>query len=267
MSYTTTIRPVVGSRARTYRKRSPMKSSKFVKAKPLAAPLPMGGIFDFLFGSEPAIISPDGGETNNYADELGCLASANDQVAALDQKINGLTTAWNPTGYYTADDVNKVTSIVVQQLMGAQVVVVVAPAGTGDQASVRAQALDDIAKQYANATRFSQAATQASATGQKINAPDFKDWVISALLAASNGYVTAAVLGCRNDYIGSAEEAYNAVWNVVAGVVGTVISAAETVVNVAAGAFDAAAFLSKYSEYIMLGGGALAVYWFFFRDK
>jgi hypothetical protein len=266
MSYTSTIRPIVGTRARAYRRRAPMKSSKFVKPRQL-------GLGDWItdlamLGTKPAWwLLPGDNNGNDYGDELGCLASANAQVATLDNNINGLTTAWNPTGYYTADDMNKVVSIVVQQLMGAQVVILVAPAGTGDQVTVRAQAVDDIAKQYANATRFSQAATQAAATGEKINAPDLKDWVISSLMAASNGYVTAAVLGCRNDLIGTAEAAYDAVWNVLAGVAGAIVTALETVVDVAAGAFDAASFLAKYSEYLLLAGGGLAVYWFFFRGK
>lgn len=260
MSYTTTIRPVVGSRARTYR-----------RVKKLRKPPALGGFISELIDivSPPgvgALINLDTG-TNDYTAELGCLSTSNAQVQDLDAKINNLATVWQPTGYYSADDVNKVVSIVVQQIQGAKVQVLVAPAATSDQVDTRNQALDDLDKQFANATRFSQAATLAASTSSIVNAPDLKDWVLDGLLAASNGYVFAAVMGCRNDLIGSAEAAYDAVWNVVSTVVNAVVSAAETVVNVAAGAFDAAAFLSKYSEYIILGGGALAVYWYFFRGK
>lgn len=239
---------------------------------PGSKPLSMGGIgdiFSSLFPSTtPMVDGLDKAMRATFQDSANnCIAEANGTaiVAGLDAKIQNLAAAWNPTGVFMPADVNTLVSAVVQQLMGAKAVVLVAPASVSDQLEVRMQAVDDIDKQYADGARFSQAATAALASGGVVNAPDLKDYVLRSLLAASNGYVTAAVLTCNVSWLQSVSDALDSVGALALKILGIIATAVETIVDVADSTLSTADFLAKYSGPIVIGVGALAVWWMFFK--
>lgn len=208
-------------------------------------------------------------ENANFASQVDCVnqANATPMVQSLDTKWQNLAATWKPTGVFLPADVNTLVSAVVQQLIGAKAVVLVAPASVSDQLQVRMQAVDDIDKMFADGARFSQAATAALASGGVVNAPDLKDYVLKGLLAASNAYVTAAVLSCNVSWLQSVADALDAVGALALKIGGVVVSAAETVVDVAASTFAFTDAIAKYSGPLVVAGVGFFVWWKYFRKK
>jgi len=210
------------------------------------------------------------GYLNSLSDRgLSCLdqANASPLVAQLDAQLAALEANWHPTGFYNPSDVNAIVSQVVQQLQAAKVLVLTAPASVSDQVEVRMQATTDIDKMYADSARFTQAAQQAAATGQTVSAPDLKDYVTKGLMVASNGYVTAAALACNVAWLQQVNDALQAVGAVIVKIVGVAVTAAETVVDVAASTFETADAIAKYSGPVLLGVGALALYFLVIKPR
>lgn len=245
------------------------------RVRPRKAPALSGWLsdaYDYLANSGANALEDivPSGYLNSLSDRgLSCLdeANASPQVAQLDAQLAALEANWHPTGYYNASDVNAIVSQVVQQLQGAKVLVLTAPASTSDQLEVRMQATDDIDKMYADSARFSQAATQAAASGQPVNAPDLKDYVTKGLMVASNGYVTAAALACNVSWLQQINDALQAAGAIILKIGGIVITAAETAVDVAASTFATADAVAKYSGPILLAGGALALYFLVIKPR
>lgn len=208
-------------------------------------------------------------ENQNFASQIDCVNQANGSpmVASLDAKWQNLAATWNPTGVFLPADVNTLVSAVVQQLIGAKAVVLVAPASVSDQLEVRMQAVTDIDKMYADGARFSQAATTALASGGVVNAPDLKDYVLKGLLAASNAYVTAAVLSCNVSWLQSVADALDSIGALALKIGGVVATAAETIVDVAASTFAFTDTIAKYSGPLVVAGAAFFVWWKYFRKK
>lgn len=262
MSYMRNPPPMALARARARRRpRKPPALSGF-----------LSDAYDYLANSGANALEDivPSGYLNSLSDRgLSCLdeANASPQVARLDAQLASLQANWHPTGFYNPSDVNAIVSQVVQQLQAAKVLVLTAPASTSDQLEVRMQATADIDKMYQDGFRFSDAARVAASSNQPVNAPDLKDYVTKGLMVASNGYVTAAALACNVSWLEQINDGLQAVGAVILKIGGIVITAAETAVDVAASTFATADAIAKYSGPVLLGAGALALYFLVIKPR
>jgi hypothetical protein len=222
----------------------------------------LGGVFDIIFGGGgttpmAAAFEAIASATKN---PLDCITEANTRTASMDARWYNLAQNWHPTGYYTPDDTNKILQTGIVALTQAKVIVLLAPRTTSDADTVINQAIDDIDKQWQDAQRFVNAIGAAKAQGIAVAAPDLKDWLTKSLLVASNGYMVRAVLECNATWLDQADYYVTQAYNVAVTIEGIAVDAVTSVVNVAAGAFDAAKFVTSYAKYGFLAVGAYLVW-------
>lgn len=181
----------------------------------------LGGITDFLFGGLGA---GSGGAADMLAklpsSKITCLDEANAKVAPLDARVVELARTWNPTGYYTPDDIAQIVPQVVSICSAATSAIAQAPLSTDDARFAKNQALDTINQKLQQSFNYTQAAKDARAKGQRaIDAPGLKQWVISTMNAASQGLVTAYVLECNMPALATWVIRFQKLFDAVAGVV------------------------------------------------
>lgn len=188
-----------------------------------------------------------------------CIDQANAATAPFDAKVNDLAQNWQPTGFYTSDDIRSIVSSVMTTIAQAQALVdQAAKEPNASQDSVM-RATDDLANAGKKSLDYLQAANQADAQGTRaINAVGLKRWVTDSLGAASNAMATAMVIGCITPWWVGALAAFQTVfdkaWGVVRAVVGTALQIGEDALTVASSLDDI---------YNVLKWGALAfgAYW------
>lgn len=172
-------------------------------------------------------------------EEIRCVnqANASPQVQRLDALTHDLAVNWNPTGFYTPDEVQGLVTKILTENAKARITLAAAVYSTSDAATVINQGFaylkrnDDRAKLYANAV----AAARSSGT-QVINAPGLKTWALQSLVNISQAYVTVYALDCRTtwlDTVGAIAEDITAAYKRVGGVAAragdTILQAAEDV--------------------------------------
>lgn len=199
--------------------------------------------------------------------ESQCLDTANATVAPFDAAITDMAKNWNPTGFYTSQDVRDVVSSAMAVVTAAQNAVSQAAAEPNASQDSVMRATDDLANAGAKSLDYLQAANAIDAQGIRvINAPGFKRWVTDTLGAASSAIVTAAVIGCITPWwvgaLATFQSAFDAVRAVVTKVVGAVIAIGETVLKVA----DDLPNLYDILKWVALAGGAYWLYVKYFHD-
>lgn len=188
-----------------------------------------------------------------------CIDQANAATAPFDAKVNDLAQNWNPTGFYTSDDIRSIVSSVMTTIAQAQSLVdQAAKEPNASQDSVM-RATDDLANVGKKSLDYLQAANQADAQSTRaINAVGLKRWVTDSLGAASNAMATAMVIGCITPWWVGALAAFQAVfdkaWGVVRAVVGTALQIGEDALTVASN-------LDDIYNVLKWGALALGAYW------
>lgn len=172
-------------------------------------------------------------------EELACLNQANNSAAVkgLEARIASLNASWNPTGFYTPDEMTRIVSETLKIATSANNILRSAPLSTGDALNVMNQAIGDVQKKTMQSLNYSAAVGDAQAKGIKaINAPGLKEWVLSTMRAAAHSIVTAGVLQCNMTWLASAIIAFQKVFDAVAAVVvriaGVVVKLGEVALNV-----------------------------------
>jgi len=209
----------------------------------------MGGFFDDLFGAAPNPIQD--------AQIQACLDQGNAAAADADAKRQDLAQNWNPNGFYAPADMNNMISLVFAMLQSSESML--EQVSSTDDNIKNAQ--DEIFGQYAKVQMYQQAIAQAKANNQTvINAPGFKDWVISAMGSASAGITAAVVTSCNEpwwvDAMSAFQSAFDAVWNAAKKLVGVVLKAADTVLTIADNTLD----IAKYLPYAAAAVGAYILF-------
>ncbi len=209
----------------------------------------MGDLFDFINDKVTSLAK----------EEVGCLDQANKSqaVAGLDAKIDDLARNWNPTGFYTASDLQTVYRATMDAITSARAALTGAIFSTSDADQVLKQASAYLDRATTRGNLYPAAIASASSTGAPINAPGLKQWVIDSLVNVGQAYTTVAVLQCRATWLDTAAVVVSAVWSVVKRVVGVVIKAGETVLNVADDVLD----LYKVVKWGAVAAGAAFVLW------
>jgi len=130
----------------------------------------------------------------------GCLQTADAQanIRAIDARITALSKDWQPSGYYTPDDMGLIiattilpASIVMNQLA-------LAPHTTSDSADTIAQFSSNIRLRLDQSQAFNQAVIAARAAGADvIDAPGLRRWVIGTMMDMAAAMAATYVLYCN----------------------------------------------------------------------
>lgn len=202
-------------------------------------------------------------ETINQQKEVSCVLDANNSpsVASIDKMTLDLAKNWQPTGYFTLDEVNAIVQTIKQADATALAQVIIAPKSTSDADQVIKQASDYLARNDSRAQPYIDAATKAQQQGLRaIYAPGLKTWVLDSMVNISQAYTTAAALSCQSTFFDAAANVITGVWNAAKQIGAFVLGAGETAVNAAEGIIGLLPYLKWVLLAVALGGGGLVVY-------
>lgn len=190
-------------------------------------------------------------ETINQQKEVSCVLDANQSpaVANIDKMTMDLARNWQPTGYFTIDEVNKIVSTIKQADATALAQVIVAPKTTSDADQVIKQAVDYLARNDSRAQPYVDAAAKAQQQGLRaIYAPGLKTWVLDSMVNISQAYTTAAALACQSTFFDAAANVITGVWNAAKEIGSFALGAGEGVVKAAEGIVG----LLPYLKWVLL---------------
>lgn len=188
-----------------------------------------------------------------------CLDQANQQTAPFDAKIDDLAKNWQPTGFYTPDDIRSLVKQALAVVQQAQATLNQAAAEPSASQDSVMRATDDLGRAGSRSLDYLQAATQAEQQGIRVvNAPGLKRWVTDTLGSASSAMVTASVIGCITPWWVGALAAFQSVfdkaWSAIRSVAGAALAIGETVLKVAGD-------LPELYDTLKWGALALGAYW------
>ena len=229
-----------------------------------ARPASMGGIFDdiaaAIIGAPALIVGDVSGIGGQSGDQTACIAQANTQTASLDAKIANLASTWNPSGYYTPDQMSQVVTQTLALLSSAIDQVNAAPNSTSDSQMALANELDLLGQRSTEGTVFIASAAQAKTQGVNLDSPGLKSWVIRAMQQASNSLVTAYTLECALGPLGQAVQVVEAAADTLISYLKTVAGVIATLAQDALKVPDKVATLASYLMYGSIAVGALYLY-------
>lgn len=197
--------------------------------------------------------------TGQPSEESQCLDQANVAVAPLDAKTNDLAKNWNPTGFYTPNEIRalvKSTLQITQQAYDALTKAAAEPNASGDSIS---RAADDLGRAGQRSLDYLQAATDAEKQGIPfVNAPGFKRWITDTMGTTSSAMVTAAVISCITPWwvgtLTSFLQAVDVLYQQAKQVVGAVLAIGQTALKVAND-------LPELYDILKWGAVAFGAYW------
>lgn len=217
---------------------------------------PASAIGDCVWYPETGFDCDDHGAQSSTAT---CIDQANATTAPFDAKVNDLAQNWQPSGFYTSDDIRSIVGSVLTVQRQAQAAVDQAAKEPNASQDSIARATDDLLNVGKRSLDYLDAATQADAQATRvINAVGLKRWVTDSLGAASNAVATAMVIGCITPWwvgaLAAFQTAFDKAWGVVKAVAGTILQIGEDALTVASSLDDI---------YNVLKWGALAfgAYW------
>ncbi len=140
------------------------------------------------------------------AGDTDCHARAEADSASLLARAQELSKDWNPTGYYTPDEVEKVLKATYAVLSQASDLLDRADAeipqrdwdgDESDQTHAVAIKRADVLKKFQEAQTFQQAWLKAREQGiALLDAPGLKRWVVNAMVTAANSVFAASYVSC-----------------------------------------------------------------------
>jgi hypothetical protein len=229
----------------------------------------LGDLFDFLNVGIPGFTSAD-----ELTDAIAgnCREDADVATQGMASEIDAFEKTWNPTGFYTPDQVVTVlettlsySDTAVKQMMEALRSVDIG--ASGKEASKRE--FDTSYEEFSAASDrralFIDAVNKARKSGTRaIDAPGLKLWVIQVMRATHKLSRAASFIVCNVTAIESVVRSINAAadraFAVIVKVGGIVLAAGEKAIGVA---FDFAGLmlsLIKYAPYVLVAGGGFYLY-------
>jgi len=211
----------------------------------------LGGVFDVFEQLFTGQLPGDSEIKNAF-----CPQGADAFVAQMDATIADTDRRWNPTGFYTPDQIATIvnaglsfigptTEALENDLRGVFGVDVPQPA------------YDNLQRKLIEVQPFIRAANEARTKGIRVvNAPGMKAWIMDTMKAGRQLAREVALEQCRRSTLANgtrvAEVGIRALHDVVIAIVGVVAAAGETVLDAATGIFA----LLKHAKWIALAGGA-----------
>lgn len=170
------------------------------------------------------------------SDELACLQTANAsaRVMEIDGRIEDLAKNWNPTGFYTPDDVTKIYNEVTENISKAHAALNTAMMSTSDAGRQVNQARAYLTRSTERGAIYPKVIAEARQKGIAVlDSPGLKTWVLQSLVNVSQAYTTVEALACQASWLDYAAAAISKAWAVIKKIVGVVIRVGETVLKVA----------------------------------
>lgn len=195
-------------------------------------------------------------ETIAQQKEVSCVINANQSpaVADIDAKTTDLAKNWNPTGYFTPDEVDTIVEQIRHADATAAAQVILAPKSTSDADQAVKQALAYLTRNDTRGQVYTDAANQARQQGVRaVYAPGLKAWVTNSLVNISQAYATMAALSCQVTWLDAAAAAITTVWNAVKAIGGVVLGAGEAAIK----AVEGIAAILPYVPWVLLAIGVL----------
>lgn len=228
----------------------------------------MGGLFEFI---DDAVGGMFGGGTDiGKARELACGVDADSSVGQMDAQINDVERTWNPTGFFTPDQVRTVVletnaygNTAVNQMIAAITNVDSFEDKRGSQA-----AFDDARGSFfetmQRGTLFLAAANKAEGEGKAVDAPGLKIWVVQAMKESRKMSRAAAFIACNistfERFVRAVNAALDKLIDVIKAIVGVVLAAGQKAISVAGDFFGLMLGLLKYLPYVAVAGGGYYLY-------
>jgi len=181
-------------------------------------------------------------------------------------RADELEQTWNPTGFYSWEDMSNVLAATVQLAGQASSAAIQFWSGDSiprmkDRVRAAQDAYHAIAKRSLD---YVEAWRAARLAGKPVAAPGFKRWVIDDLRAAANLFRTVEIASCtRPWWVGAAASygrAFSAVIDVAKRVGKVVLKVGESALTAVERTGDIVSLLIKVVPYLALGAGVFLVY-------
>lgn len=197
-------------------------------------------------------------------DETGaCKATADAQTAASEAKASDLNRTWNPTGFYTRDQISQLVQHTLAMLRNATSSIDAAiadPQAPGSRDALK-MSLSSLQRKFDESQAFVQANQQAAAQGiQTLDAPGLKRWIVSSMQEANAGIWGVAFIACMRPWWVSALATFQGAFDVVYGtakkIVGVAVQLGEEILKIP----DTVSTMWTYAKWAAAIGGAWWLY-------
>jgi hypothetical protein len=192
---------------------------------------------------------------------VACVNQAQPTVAGLDAKIKDLAANWNPTGFYSPDQVRTIVQQVLNTTSSARAALESQMSGNL-ASSARSNVMQSIAD-LGKAGQRSLDYLNVARLGKTVDAPGLKQWVLNSMNAASSGMVTAYVVDCEKPAIFNVMMSFVAVmtvaYNIIKKIAGIVLAAGEAAVEIAKDIAESAFSIYKIVKYGAIAAAAVFV--------
>jgi hypothetical protein len=192
-------------------------------------------------------------------EEGACVDQANQAVAPMDAKIDDLVKNWNPTGFYTSQEIRDLVSSTMRVVQQAHAALDQAAAEPNAMQERVMSSANDLARAGGRSLDYLDAARTADEQGLRlVNAVGLKRWVTDTLATSSSAVVTASVIGClRPWWVGAMavfQSVFDVAWALAKRTIGAVIAIGETALKVAGD-------LPELYDILKWGAIAFGAYW------
>jgi hypothetical protein len=206
------------------------------------------------------------------ARDITCTADADSSVASMAAEVADLERTWNPTGFYTADQMQTVVFAALNAANGARdnMIAALRQVDIGDSAKAASKREFDSASEALNSSTdkssvFINAIKDARAKGTRaINAPGLKLWAVQVMRDAVKLSRAAAFLLCNRSLLERFSTAVNRLIDqaveIIKKVVGIVLAAGEKALDVAGDLFGLLLSVMKFAPYALIAGGGFYLY-------
>lgn len=169
--------------------------------------------------------------------EKQCIDAANQAVAPFEAQIDDLVKTWNPTGFYTSQEIRDLVSSTMRVVTQAQSALDSARAEPNASQDSIMRAVDDLTRAGSRALDYLGAASSADQQGLRvINAAGLKRWVTDTLATSSSAIVTASVVGCLRPWwvgaLATFQAAFDVVWALSKRTLGSALAIGETALKI-----------------------------------
>jgi hypothetical protein len=181
-------------------------------------------------------------------------------------RADELERTWNPTGYYTWNDMSDVIAATIK--LSGQASSAAITFNSGNSTPSAKDRVNDARDNYwavaKRANDYTEAWQTARATGKPIAAPGFKQWVVDDLRAAAGLFRAIEVSACQAPWWLGAAVSFSSffvdVVNVAKRVLGIVLKLGEAAIKAGETTADILAFLLPKLPYIALAVGGYLAY-------
>jgi hypothetical protein len=251
----------------------------------LRSPSPMAGFWDDLpdsvggwlvtLGTNNAgsVLTQISSSTND-ATQQACIkqADASGSVKQLDAAMMDISQNWQPSGFYTPDQITQVVLLIQANLLTPLSAIKTAPQSTSDAADIIQNYVSKIDRdmglepgyQGTTAKTFTDAAAAARAQGKTVvEAPGLKRWVVNTLQDALGALVAASVLSCNTTILDDVNRALVSLGGFLKSIGNLVVGAAEAVFAIP----DTISTIWKVAKYGAIAGAGYLIWKEFVKGK